>query len=204
MTHTLHRRIPVEKLNEDFVVLSMASRGINSEGHEPKIREFLRIAKLHNCRNIGSGAKGRGVEAYDHLIARARSMGVAVFDNSEDLTSFLREIKEAKFGLSVVVSGRYETVDECLKKIGLEHNTANFSLGIWGNTKTLPHNDVLSITTMCGHGLIPAKLVKEMVKEVKSGKKTPEQAAAVIDPQCACGIFNPTVAARLIEEMAAK
>ncbi len=204
MTHTLHRRIPANYLREDYVVLTLASKGINTEGHEPKLREFLRLAQAHNSKNIGSGAKGRGIEKPEATMARARSMGQAVFDNKEDLTAFLKALKEAKLGVSVVVSGSYQIVDDCLKKIGIEHHTGNFSLGIWGNTKRLPDNDILSITTMCGHGLIPNNLVKAMVKDVKSGKKTPEQAAAILNPQCACGIFNPTVAAKILKEMESK
>ncbi len=204
MTHTLHRREKAVDLNQDFVVLTMASRGVNAEGHEPKIQEFLRIAGRHNAKNMGSGAKGRGTETREQTIARARSMGTVVFDNKEDLTSFLKEVKDAQLGLSVVVSGHYDTVDGCLKKIGLQHHTANFSLGVWGNTKRLPGDDVLAITTMCGHGLIASNLVKSMVKEVKAGRKTSEAAAAIINPQCACGIFNPTLGAKLLKEMAGK
>lgn len=129
MTHTLHRRIAAENLNEDYVVLTIAAKEFNSEGHELKIQEFLRIAQRHNPKNMGSGAKGRGLEKPDKLIARARSIATAVFDNKEDMTAFLNDLKEAKLGLSVVVSGCYEIVDECLKKIGLEHHTANFRWG---------------------------------------------------------------------------
>lgn len=118
--------------------------------------------------------------------------------------SVLKELKEADLGLSTVVSGIYEHVDQCLEKAGLQHHTANFSLGIWGNTGKLPSDDVLEVTTMCGHVMVSSNLVLEMVKEVKAGTKTPDQAAKVLAPQCACGIFNPARAAKLITAMAAK
>ena len=57
---------------------------------------------------------------------------------------------------------------------------------------------------MCGHAMISANLVKSMVQEIKAGTKTPEEAAKVLAPQCACGIFNPARAAKLLAAMAAK
>jgi len=118
------------------------------------------------------------------------------------VTEVLKELREADLGQSVVVSGIFEYVDECLEKVGLKHHTANFSLGIWGKTEKLPSEDILEVTTMCGHGLISANLVKSMVEEIKAGTKTPEAAAKVLAPPCACGIFNPARAAKLLAVMA--
>jgi hypothetical protein len=36
----------------------------------------------------------------------------------------------------------------------------------------LPGDDILEVTTMCGHGMIASSLVETMVKEVKAGTKT--------------------------------
>jgi hypothetical protein len=204
MTHTLHRRLSAESLNQDFVVLTMRAKGFNDKGCEPRVREFLWIAFRHNAKNFGSGAKRHGKDTPEGKIASAGSIATAVFDNREDLTAFLKEVKDAALGLSVVVSGHYGTVDECLRVIGLEHHTASFSLGVWGKTERLPDDNVLQITTMCGHGLISSNLAEEMVREIRAGRKTPEEATEVIKPQCACGIFNPSVAARLLKEMAGK
>jgi hypothetical protein len=68
----------------------------------------------------------------------------------------------------------------------------------------LPGDDILEVTTMCGHALIAANLVQSMVDEVKAGRKTADEAAKTLAPQCACGIFNPARAAKLIAAMATK
>jgi hypothetical protein len=57
---------------------------------------------------------------------------------------------------------------------------------------------------MCGHALVAPNLVREMVKEIKAGTKTPEEAAKVLAPQCACGVFNTRRAAKLMKAMADK
>lgn len=205
MTHSLHRRGTAESLKEDYVLLFIPAKGINDDGHELKLQEFLRIALRHDPKNIGSILLGN---MYSHkteeVIDAAQGVVHAVFDNPEAVTTVLKELKEADLGMSTVVSGILENVDECLEKAGLKHHTANFSLGIWGNTKRLPSNDILEVTTMCGHAMISANLVRAMVKEVKAGTKTPEEAAKVLAPQCACGIFNPARTAKLLAAMAAK
>jgi len=204
MTHTLHRRGTAESLSEDYVMLTIQAVGINDDGAVPKMQEFLRIALRHNPKNIGSVSMGGMIDKPEEVIANLEKIGHAVFDNKEAVTAVLKELKEAGLGMSVVVSGIFKNVDECIEKAGLKHHTANFSLGIWGRTEKLPSNDILEVTTMCGHALIAPNLVKAMVEEIKAGTKTPEAAAKVLMPQCACGVFNPARAAKLLVAMAKK
>jgi len=204
MTHTLHRRGSRESLNGDYTLMMLQAVGINDKDSTPKIQEYLRIVLSHNARNIGSVDMGGMLDKKEEIIANASKIGHAVFDNKEDLTAALKELKEADLGISVIASGIYENVDECLEKAGLKHHTGNFSLGIWGRTEKLPEDDILEVTTMCGHALIAPNLVKAMVKEIKAGTKTPEAAAKILMPQCACGVFNPVRAAKLMAAMAAK
>lgn len=203
MTHSLHRQGTAENLSEDYVILMMPAVGINDEGQEPKLRKFMELALRHNPVNLGSMEMGN---MYSHkveeLLDAAHGIVHAVFDNPQAVTQLLTELKEADLGQSVVVSGIFKSVDRCLEKAGLKHHTANFSLGIWGKTEKLPGDDILEVTTMCGHALISANLVKSMVEEIEAGTKTPEAAAKVLAPQCACGIFNPARAAKLLTAMA--
>ena len=205
MTHSLHRRGTAKSLSEDYVMLCLTSIGINDEGHDPKLQEFLRIALRHDPVNIGAISMGN---MFSHkpedVVNAAHGIVHAVFVNKETVTEALKELKEADLGMSVVVSGIFENVDECIEKAGLKHHTANFSLGIWGRTEKLPSNDILEVTTMCGHAMIAPNLVKSMVAEIKAGTKTPEAAAKVLAPQCACGIFNPARTAKLLAAMANK
>ncbi len=205
MTHTLHRRGTAESLSKDFVVQMLRAIGFNNEGYLPKCQEFLRIALRHNPVNIASEMKGNRFEfPADDIIAEANGDSFTVFDNPADLTEFLKEVKEADLGLSIVVSGIFEKVDECFEKAGLKHHTANFSLGIWGKQELLPDDDTLEVTTMCGHGMIPTNLVRVMVNEIREGRRTPEAAAKLLAPNCSCGIFNPVRAAELLEAMASR
>lgn len=204
MTHTLHRRGSAESLSGDYVMMMIQAVGHNEEGHIPKVQEFLRIALRHNPVNIGSVSGGGMKETPEKVIANAAKIGHAVFTNQEDVTAVLKELKEADLGLSVVVSGIYEKVDACIEKAGLKHHTGNFSLGVWGKTEKLPSNDLLEVTTMCGHAMIAPNLVKEMVKEIKAGTKTPEKAARLLAPNCDCGVFNIKRAADLMKAMASK
>ena len=204
MTHTLHRRGSRESLSGDYTLMMLQAVGINDKDSTPKIQEYLRIVLRHNARNIGSVDMGGMLDKTEEVIANASKIGHAVFDNQADLTAALKEIKEADLGISVIASGIYENVDECLEKVGLKHHTGNFSLGIWGKTEKLPGDDILEVTTMCGHALIAPNLVKAMVKEIKAGTRTPEAAAKVLMPQCACGVFNPVRAGKLLAAMAAK
>ena len=204
MTHTLHRRGSAGSLSEDYVMLMIQAIGHNEEGHIPKVQQFLRIALKHNPVNIGSVTMGGNIDKAEEVIANTSKIGHAVFDNPEAVTAVLKEVKEADLGLSVVVSGIFERVDECIEKAGLKHHTANFSLGTWGRTEKLPPAEILEVTTMCGHALVAPNLVKQMVKEIKAGTKTPEDAAKLLTPQCACGVFNTRRAAKLMKAMAGK
>jgi len=203
MTHSLHRRGSAESLSKDYVMIMLRAVGINDSDYLPKCQEFLRMARRHNPVNLGSEMKGNIYEfPLEEIIDQAKGDSMAVFDNPEAVTAFLKELKEADLGLSVVVSGIFEKVDECFEKAGLKHHTANFSLGIWGQTDLLPSNDILEITTMCGHGMVSNNLVKAMVEEIRAGRKTPQEAAKVLAPNCTCGIFNPVRAAELLAAMA--
>jgi hypothetical protein len=205
MTHTLHRQGTAESLSDDYVILMLRAIGLNDTDYVPKLQEFLRICLRHNPVNIGCETKGSMYEyTPEEIIADVHGDTHAVFDNPQALSRVLKDLKEADLGLSVVVSGIYKTIDECLEKAGLKHHTANFSLGVWGKTDKLPEEEILEITTMCGHGMVATNLVKTMIEEVSAGRKTPDEAARLLTPNCTCGIFNPARTARLLAEAAGK
>ncbi|MBA7660794.1 hypothetical protein ES703_68800 [subsurface metagenome] len=205
MTHSLHRRGTAESLSQDYVMLCLTAIGFNDENHDPKLAEFLRIALRHDPVNIGAISLGNMYSnSKEEVVDNAHGIVHAVFVKQDQVVDVLKDLEKAGLGMSVVVSGIFEKVDECLSKAGLKHHTANFSLGIWGKTEKLPDNDLLEVTTMCGHAMIAANLVKSMVDEVKAGRKTADEAAKVLAPQCACGIFNPDRAAKLLTAMAKK
>ena len=205
MTHSLHRRGTAENLSGDYVMLCLTAIGFNDENHDPKLAEFLRITLRHDPVNIGAISHGNMYSSSkEAVVDNAHGIVHAVFVKQDQVIDTLKDLEKAGLGMSVVVSGIFEKVDECLDKVGLKHHTANFSLGIWGKTEKLPGNDILEIHTMCGHAMISANLIKSMAEEVKTGRKTADDAAKVLAPQCACGIFNPDRAAKLLTAMAKK
>lgn len=106
--------------------------------------------------------------------------------------------------MSVVVSGLFEPARECCEKVGLREapHTVERSLGGMGKTDLLPEDDVLQMTTMCGHGMVSSNLVREAIEDVRRGRITIEKAAQRLAEPCICGISKPTHAAHLLRWVA--
>jgi hypothetical protein len=79
--------------------------------------------------------------------------------------------------------------------------TVEHSLGILGQMKRLPAEEILQLTTMCGHGMVPVNLVEKTVAEIKRGKKNYREAALELTRPCHCGIYNPVRAERLLRRL---
>ena len=207
MTHTLHRQGSEQNLKNDFVVLAKAGNGVNEKGAAPKLQEFLRMALRHKAVNLGHGRAGN-MYAVDpeEIIAKVPDVATVttVLDDQDELLSFIKELKDADLGISIVISSLFEISLECCRKAGIVPHTIEHSLGIWGKTEKLAPKEVLEVTTMCGHGLISANLVTSLVEDLKNGRTTAEVASKELAKQCACGILNPVRAAQLLEGMTKK
>ena len=204
MTHTLHRRGDLESLSEDYVMLIMPAKGINSEGSQEKMGRIwdLLSRHKHNIVNFGNIITGNSHQVDIETLKTQNSRLIhAVFKDREALKSCLQEVKEQDFGLSVVISGIYEKVEELCKEIGLAPHTVEYSLGIHGNTTKLPPENVLEITTMCGHAMVSPALVLHLVEEIEAGRTTFQEAAEELSKGCACGIFNPYRAEILLRKL---
>jgi len=203
MTHTLHRRGTVGSLEHDYVILCMAAMGVNDVGSTAKLQEFIRICMRHNPLNAGSVNVGNMyTSSADRMIEGVHGHVHAVFDRRETVTQVLKDLKKADLGLSVVVSGLLDTVDHCCEEAGLKRHTVELSLGVWGKVEKLESQEVLEVTTMCGHGLVASDLVKTLVDDVRNRRKTARQASGELAQQCVCGIFNAPRAEELLSSMA--
>jgi len=205
MTHTLHRRGTEESLDKDYVLLCMAAKEINEEGSDEKMREFLRINLRHDPVNLGDMRSGNMYNSsIDEILEKVNSTSIVhgVFKDRDTVTQVLKDLKEADLGMSVVISGPFSCAGEILKSIGLGPHSVDYSGGIWGNTKKLPPDEILEITTMCGHAMVASNLVKTLIDEIKSGEKNAEEAGKELARLCECGIFNPSRAAELLKEIA--
>lgn len=204
MTHSLHRQGSPDNLKNDFCILCMPEIGYNHVHSNLKARRFLEIVKKYNPDNYGVITRGNKYTHNDSELIEALDMSPAIFcvvNTKEDLTSFLKELKEEDLGLCVVVNGVFETVQECCREAGLQPHTVNHSLGIWGRTDKLPSSKVLEIVTMCGHGQISASLVEHLVDQVRNEKISLREAAVTMAKPCVCGFFNTMRAEELICNM---
>jgi hypothetical protein len=217
VTHTLHRRGSIQSLSDDYIVQiaiskqaersksvhnpSLSSSVMKAAGKAidkyftrfPYVKEQIQkiVLELPIAPNF--------IKKYENRIIRYFVPSLTVFNTKTEFTRNLLKLKKIDLGSSVVVSGLFENIDECLKEISICPHTVQYSLGVFGKVDRLPEEKILEITSMCGHHLISPRLVKDLIKEVKADKRTPESAAELLGRQCICGAFNKARAVKLIQ-----
>ncbi|UCH37958.1 MAG: hypothetical protein JSV76_01975 [Candidatus Bathyarchaeota archaeon] len=205
MTHTLHRRGTVKSLQNDYIWQVYPSKGVNDDHVPEKLNAIINIVDAIGSPNWGDVYTGCTLF---HSIAQIRqnlkqgSKLRGVFTDKQQLTQFLKNVKEADIGLSVVISGLFNEVFQACENLGLQPHSVNLSLGIWGNKQLLPQEKILEITTMCGHSLISPQLVQPFFEEAEQGTKTPAELGVLLAKQCPCGVFNHIRAGEIIREHA--
>jgi len=205
MTHSLHRRGERESLENDFVVLGCPATGVNKKGSAPKTRKFLSLCYENGPVNLGDMKTGNVFNTTMDDILNHVTDGTIVqctFDNRERVVALLKQLKDDKPGISVIVSGLTDVVQQCMDEAGLGRiHSLEYSMGTWGKTEKLPDYEVLELTTMCGHAMISANLVDKLVRDIKRGRKTVEEAVLEMTRCCTCGNFNLTRAAQLLRRL---
>ncbi len=202
-THTLHRQ--GESLKEDFIVLSMSARGVNEKGSASKLAESLKIMLRMGAVNAGDMKTGNiHIAGPEQIIRNTSDTSIVhgVFTKKEDLAKVLSALKDANLGISVVVSGLFDDVFEATRKAGLRPHSVNISLGLWGKRESSPREEYLKISTMCGHGMISPYLIEKLVRQVKKGQVTTDEAGKKLSECCVCGVFNPVRASKIIKNLA--
>ena len=174
MTNTLHRMGAHESLTRDFVMLAMATQGVNEKGAAPKLKEMAEIISSHSPANLGDEGLGgifTGVPL-DVILSSMRdgSYVGAVFVEADRLTETLKELRAADTGMSVVVSAPFQQLFDVAEAAGLKAHTVHMSLGLFGKKEMLPPEWVLEVTTMCGHGMVCQKLVQKLGNRVAGGQ----------------------------------
>jgi len=222
MTNTLHRFQRPDDPKDDHVVFALASAGINDDDLPRKTHAFLQAALKYDPVNMSTGSVDgpmyrpekdlnpfklyiRGREEHvsaEQLVAEAQPWGVAlaVFDKKQSLEGFLKEVKEMDLGLSVNVSSLVEDVREMAPRTGVSPHSINYALGFRGNLYRLPDEQVLALTTLCGHGLIASNFAKKMIDGVREKRFTAEKAAGYMAKFCVCGAFNTSRAVRILRD----
>ena len=193
MTHTLHRKGEVGDLKHDFIVFTMSAKKINSKGSAAKMKKFFDILKQYHSVNCGDMKTGNIINLENESIRNGikdTSIVHFVFDNTDEVIKVINKLKIAKLGTSVIISGPVDEIDRMCKSTGVKIHTVEYSGGIFGKVNDLPSNNILCATTMCGHGMVAENLVKKMVRQVKSGKKSLNEAVVELAKPCQCGVFS--------------
>lgn len=204
MSHTLHRRGTIANLKNDYVIFAMSAKGINEVDSNINLRKFLETINRFNPTNLGDMKTGNSfITPRSVIIENTKDTSIVhgVFDNRVNFIQALQAIREADLGVSVIVSGLFDDTGECCRQAGVSPHTCEASLGIWGNTERLPDEDILCFTTMCGHGMVAFSLVRKMIEDIKAGFRTVREAAEELAKPCQCGVFNPSRAEAMLEEI---
>jgi hypothetical protein len=201
VTHTLHRRGDRECLAQDYIVFTMSAKNFNEEGSAERMKAFLGILLKHRPVNYGDMVTGNcHVKSREEILGNIQSTSIVhgVFTDERTVVEVLRELKAADLGMSVVVTGVHDETEKSCRSSGIAKHTVENSLGIFGQYRKLPADEILQLTTMCGHGMVPANLVERVLVQIKRGKKSLREAALELTRPCHCGIYNPVRAERLL------
>ena len=185
MTHTLHRFLRENEQSKDYVMFSMPAKGYNDHKVWDRVDTNYKI--MHQCNAINVGGYDSGV-----------------FTNEKDLEKALAEIKKKDLGVSIIISGNFQNISEVCNKLDITPHTIEFSVGVFGKKELLCDDNILEVTTMCGHGLTSPNYVNAIVQKISKGKLKPLDGAKKLAKTCYCGVFNPERAAILLEKLAAQ
>lgn len=204
MTHSLHRSGPIESQKKDFNWFMYQTKGVNDKNIKDKALEFIVAAEAVGSENWGDVKTGpitrySPEEIKEKISDKSRIRGV--FTRRDQVVRFLKRIKEKDLGQSVVITGVLSEVLPACEEAGVTPHSINYSLGVWGKKEKLPDDLTLSITTMCGHHMIPPKFVKHIMEQVEKGRMTPEKGAKRLSDFCYCGIFNQVRCTDIIESV---
>ena len=223
MTNTLHRYGSAESFYDDYIIFAIPSRGKNDKGSIPKLKQFLEMALPFKPVNLGDALNGGALRPRRDMSPTShwkRDMtpdfrGVidgltgpttvaAVFDDRVHAEDFVKAVKAADLGLCINISTSIDGAEQCCHAACQPRHSVGYSLGFEGKTEKLPNTQVLSLSTMCGHGMISSSLAKKMIDWVKEGRRTPEQAVTYMARFCSCGVYNPARAKRILEDARTK
>src|SRR5210317_104578 len=205
MTHSLHRRGSYEELQNDFVVLGCPATGVNKVGSAPKTQEFLSICYKHGPINLGDMKTGNIYNTTMDDILASVTDGTIVqctFDNRDKIVSLLKELNDRRPGISVIISGVTDVVQQCMHEAGLGPiHSLEYSLGTWGAIERLPDYPILKLLTMCGHAMIASDLVGKMIRDIKRGRRSIRDCCVEMAQCCTCGNFNVTRGENIFREV---
>lgn len=205
MTHTLHRIADISSAKSEFLIIGMATKGVNFDGSKERLVRILEICEANGAVNLGDTQQGSifSLGSKRTLFKRMVDGAIAgaLFNNKGNLSKALQKIKEEDLGMSIVVTGDIHEIKRVCKQIEAAPHTIALSLGIKGRRDKLPSEDYLKIMTMCGHGLVPEGMIRTGVDEIQKQKTTVEKEVVKMAECCVCGCFNPESAKTILARM---
>jgi hypothetical protein len=206
MTHSLHREGPLDLLNQEYVVFIYPARGLNYDGSGPKVRRLMEMLYTQGPANMLVTTLRKnlysGIPQEEILNSIKDGAKIyCVFTDREKIRETLARIMEMDEGISIMVSGVIDRVQDVAAELGLKPHTINLSLGIHGRTDRLPPADIRQFTTMCGHGMVSPHLVRDVLRRVKTGKIDLWEGSLIIAAPCSCGIVNPYRSVEMLKEL---
>jgi hypothetical protein len=206
MTHSLHREGPLDLLNKEYVLFIYPARGFNYDGSGPKARRLMEMLYTQGPANMLVTTLRRnmysGVSQEEILGSIKDGAKIyCVFTEKEKIKKTLARIMKMDEGLSIMVSGVIDRVREVAGELGLKPHTINLSLGIHGQTDRLPPADIRQFTTMCGHGMVSPRLVRDVIRQIKTGKLDFWKGSLILAGPCTCGIYNPERSQEMLKDL---
>ncbi|MCX5908892.1 MAG: hypothetical protein NTY64_17385, partial [Deltaproteobacteria bacterium] len=196
----------IDSLERDYALFIYPARGFNYEGSGPKVRRLAELLYAQRPANMIVSTLRKNLYSgvpWEEILASMKDGAkvYCVFTGREQLKKTLLRIKEVDQGISVMVSGLTDRVREVAAEVGLNPHTINLSLGIQGRTDRIPPPDIRQFTTMCGHGMVSPKLVRDVLRRIKTGKLNFWEGSVILAGPCSCGIYNPYRSAELLKEL---
>ena len=207
MTHTLHRMGNFESLKDDYVWQVYPSKGVNDFDVPQRLNKVIDIVTALGSPNWGDVYSGcilfKSVNEIRERLEKGSKLR-GIFTTKDKLETFLVKMREEDIGFSVTISGLFEEIFAVCRRLHIKPHSVNLSLGTWGKKELLPPEELLNITTMCGHSLISPNLVQKLLEEAKEKGQSPEEISLRLAELCPCGVFNHVRAAKLIRNLALK
>ena len=207
LTHTLHRSGTRDSLRDDFVWQVYPSRGVNDYNVPDRLRKVVDVITDLGSSNWGDVYTGCARKVPVSKIREKLQDGSklrGVLTSKSQVVRFLRSMKNAEIGFSVIISGLMDEILDACQQTAVTPHTINLSLGIWGKKELLAKQSLLEVTTMCGHHMISPRLVEKTISDVRRRAKSAARASSDLVGLCPCGVFNPERAQRLIQQQAEK
>jgi len=192
MTHSLHRKGNIEDLKRDYVILAMLAAGINDKYPDSR-KKLIRIGEILN--------KHKPINIMLEVAWKISPIITATFTDVETVKKVMKTLKEEDLGISIVISGLLTEIQNIATKVDLNLHTVHLSLGTFGKKELLPSENILEITTMCGHHCISSQSVEYYINLIREEKLSVQEAAKKLAKPCVCGIFNLSRAVQILNDL---